>query len=90
MTRRRALIIEARGERFRFYYDEPNVLHITRVHGTTPEDAIRTYLDGQTEGWDEDRMRFVTFTETYGLYWTRHSHDGSIIVISCFQLGDGE
>jgi hypothetical protein len=48
MPRRLALIVEAGGERFRFYYDRerPEVLHITIRHGTTPEDAIRTFFEG--------------------------------------------
>ena len=86
VTRREALIIEAGGERFRFYYDleHPEVLHITLRHGTVPEDAIRTFFEGETRPWDEDRSRFETVTETHGIYWTRHPHDQSCIVISCF------
>jgi predicted DNA binding CopG/RHH family protein len=36
------------------------VLHITRQHGTTPEDAIRTFFVGATEPWDESHLRFET------------------------------
>ncbi len=90
MARRQALIIEAEGERFRFYYDltDPGVLHITRQHGTTPEDAIRTFFVGATEPWDETHLRFETRTETHGLYWTRHAHDHAVIAISCFKRGE--
>jgi hypothetical protein len=86
MGRRAALIIEAGGERFRFYYDldYPDVLHITLRHGTTPALAIETFFDGDKHPWDEDRARFETLTASYGLYWTRHAHDQSVIVISCF------
>jgi hypothetical protein len=89
VVRRRALIIEALGERFRFYYDahEPDVLHITRQHGTTPADAIRTFFAGAAEPWDEVHLRFATATETHGLFWTRHAQDQSVIVISCFKRG---
>jgi hypothetical protein len=71
---REALIIEAGGERFRFYYDleHVDVLHITLRHGTVPMDAIQTFFDGETRPWDEARSRFETVTETRGLYWTRH------------------
>jgi hypothetical protein len=87
---RRALIVQARSERFRFYYDleEPTVLHITRQHGTTPQEAVETFFDGEAGAWDETRLRFETFTATHGLYWTRHAHDQSMIVISCFKRGD--
>lgn len=87
MPIREALIIEDGGERFRFYYDldVPEVLHVTVRHGTTPEEAIRTFFEGEERPWDEARQRFETATDTHGLYWTRHPHDGSVIVISCFE-----
>lgn len=90
VARRQALIIEAQGERFRFYYDleQPGVLHMTRQHGTTPEDAVRTFFAGVTEPWDEARLRFETRTDTHGLFWTRHGHDQSVLIISCFKRGD--
>ena len=84
---REALIIEAGGERFRFYYDleVPEVLHIMLRHGTTPEDAFRAFFEGEEKSWNEVRQRFESATETHGLYWTRHPHDDSVIVISCFE-----
>lgn len=87
MPARTALIIEAGGERFRFYYDleVPELLHITLRHGTTPEEAIRAYFEGETGSWDEARARFATLTDTHALYWTRHARDQSVIVISCFE-----
>jgi hypothetical protein len=87
--RREALIIEASGVRFRFYYDRrhPESLHITQQHGTTPEEAIRTFFEGTTGAWNENRLRFETLTDTHGLYWTRHAFDQSVIVISCFTRG---
>jgi hypothetical protein len=90
VARREALIVDADGERFRFYYDlkYPQVLHITRQHGTIPEDAIRAFFEGTTEAWDEAHSRFATRTETHELYWTRHAYDQSVIVISCFKRGD--
>ena len=90
MARRQALIIEAGGERFRFYYDlrEPSVLHITRQHGTTPEDAIHTFFVGMTGSWNETHLRFETRTETHGLYRTRHARDHSAIVIRRFKRGE--
>jgi hypothetical protein len=90
VAQRQALIIAANGERFRFYYDvaHPGVLHITIQHGTMPEEAIRTFFAGETGLWDEARSRFETLTETHGLYWTRHAHDQSVIVISCFKRGE--
>ena len=79
--------MESRGERFRFYYDleAPEVLHITLRHGTTPTDAIRVFYDGVTQAWDELYQRFVTTTRTHGIYWTRHPHDQSVLIISCFE-----
>jgi hypothetical protein len=90
VPRREALIVEALGERFRFYYDIdlPEVLHITLQHGTTPMEAISTFFEGQPGVWDEGHSRFETMTESHGLYWTRHAYDGSVIVISCFRRGD--
>jgi hypothetical protein len=90
MARREALIIEADGERFRFYYDRehPEVLHITFRHGTTPVEAIRTFYAGETRAWDEARSRFETLTGTHGIYWTRHAFDQSVIILSCFRRGD--
>jgi hypothetical protein len=87
---REALIIRSGGEHFRFYFDRrlPEVLHITFQHGTTPEDAIRTFFEGTTTHWSEVHQRFETVTETHVLYWTRHAHDESVIVISCFSRGD--
>lgn len=90
MARREALIVEANGERFRFYYDRehPEVLHITLRHGTTPEDAIRTFCAGETIAADAAHLRFESRTATHGVYWTRHAFDQSVIVISCFRRGD--
>ena len=87
MPIREALIIEAGGERFRFYYDleVPEALHVTLRHGTTPEDAIQTFFEGEHQLRNEERQRFETMSDTLGLYWTRHPHDGSVIVISCFE-----
>ena len=90
MAQRRALIIEAGGERFRFYYDleQPEVLHITLHHGTTPREAIRTFFEGETSAWDETHGRFETVTGTHGIYWTRHPHDQSVLMITSFKRGD--
>ena len=86
MARREARIIEAGGERFRFYYDAdlPEVPHIVLRHGTTPEEAIYTFFGGETGPWNDVRARFETVSDTHHLYWTRHAHDQSVIVISCF------
>ena len=90
MARRAAFIVEANGERFRFYYDQehPQILHITLQHQTVPEDAIQTFFEGSTSPWDEAHHRYETVTETHGIYWTRHAHDQSVIIISCFKRGD--
>lgn len=90
MARRRALIVEAKGERFRFYYDLQHLdtLHITQWHGTTPVEAMRTFFEGENEAWNGDPSRFETHTESCGLYWTRHAYDQSVIIISCFKRGD--
>lgn len=90
MTRREALIIDAGGERFRFYYDRkvPEVLHITLRHGTTPEDAIRVFFEDEARLRHETHARFEAVTATHGHYWARHARDQSVIVISCFRRGD--
>jgi hypothetical protein len=75
------------GETFRFYYDDGDILHITLRHGTTVRDAIRTFFDGAQSEWDAVHLRYESVTETHGMYWTRHVHDGSIIVISCWERG---
>jgi hypothetical protein len=51
-------------------------------------DAIRTFFAGAAEPWDEVRLRFATYTETHGPFWTRHARDQSVIVIGCFKRGD--
>jgi hypothetical protein len=90
MPQRDVLILTARGERFRFYYDsgDTTVLHITVRHGVTPADAIRTYIDGRNLGWSEEHSRFETHSDTHRLLWARHSYDHSVIVISCLKHGD--
>jgi len=90
MARREAFIVEANGERFRFYYDAEHsqILHITLRHDTTPEDAVRTFFEGSIGPWNDANDRYETVTETHGIYWTRHAHDQSVIIISCFKRGD--
>ena len=90
MPRREAYIVEANGERFRFYYDQehPQILHTILQHQTTPEDAVRTFFEGATGAWNEEHLRYETMTETHGIYWTRHAYDHSVIIISCFKRGD--
>ncbi len=68
MARREALIVEANGERFRFYYDRqhPQSLHITLRHDTTTEDAIQTFFEREARR-DEAHARFETLTETHGV-----------------------
>lgn len=92
MPPRDVLVIETRGERFRFYYElkSPELLHITAHHGTTPQEAIDTFFVGQTSVWDQVHARFETFTETHGIYWTRHPIDQSVIIITCFRIKEEE
>ena len=68
-----------------FDLEVPELLHITLRHGTTPEDAIRTFFEGTISAQSESRARFETAAATHRLYWTRHAHDQSVIVISCFE-----
>jgi hypothetical protein len=75
------------GETFRFYFDGEVLLHIQARHGTTPRDAIRTFFDGARSEWDEVHRRYESTTDSHGMYWTRHAHDGSILVISCWRRG---
>ena len=84
VPRREARILEARGERFRFYWDG-EVLHIEQRHGTTTDDAIATFFDGGPSQWDTEHRRYETLSETHGIYWARHAHDGSVIIISCWK-----
>jgi hypothetical protein len=90
MARRRALIITANGEMFRFYYDleQTQFLHIAVQHDTTLQDAVQTFFNGHTEPWDEVHARYTTMTPTHGIHWTRHAFDQSVIIISCFKRGD--
>ena len=91
MERREALILAYEGERFRFYYeDDSSTLHIQVRHGTTTDDAIRTFIEGTTQVWDERHKRHTTYTETHGIYWVRHAHDDSVIIISCWRLNNAE
>ena len=90
MVRREVFIVEATGERFRFYFDveRPEALHITLRHGTTLQDAIQTFFKGRTGPWDEAHARYETVTETRAIFWTRHRGDQSVIIISCFRRED--
>jgi len=84
VPRREFRLVEARGERFRFYYEgDSDVLHITARHGITDEDAIATFFEATVTEWNEANSRFESSSETHILYWTRHAHDGSVIIISC-------
>jgi hypothetical protein len=88
--RRDALILEAGGEPFRCYYDpeRPTVPHITWRHGTTPEDAIAAFFSPERTEWNPGYARYETAGEEHVLYWTRHAHDDSIVVITCFGRWD--
>ena len=78
MPRREFRLVEAGGERFRFYYeDETEVLHITVRHGTTDEDAVAAFFDATSTEWNEANRRFESVSETHRLYWARHGLDGS-------------
>lgn len=87
MPIRDVLFIETRGERFRFYFDaeEPGSLHIWARHRMTANEAIRVFFEGEGGEWDPMHMRFETRLEDLTLYWTRHRHDDSVLVISCFR-----
>jgi hypothetical protein len=82
---RDALSVEVLGERFRFYFDRPGLLHITAAHGTTPVEAIETFFKAETTLWDERHLRFESLSASHGLFWTRHGHDGAVIIISCWR-----
>jgi hypothetical protein len=75
--------------RFRFYYDleRPEELHVNVRHGTSLEEVIQTYFDGEGV-WNAEHKRFETATGTHVLYWARHPIDGSVLVITCFRRGD--
>ena len=49
---------------------------------------MRTFFEGTTSPWNKARDRYETVTETHGIYWTRHAHDQSVVIISCFKRGD--
>ena len=87
VPRREALTVDVGGERFRFYFDSGRILHITRAHGTTPEEAIAAYFGTRSTQWNERHRRFESVTRTHGLYWARHGYDGAIIIISCWRWG---
>lgn len=82
--------MEAGGERFRFYYDpeRPTVLHITWRHGTTPEDAVAAFFEAGGAEWDEQHARWESTGDRHTVYWARHAHDGSVVVITCFERWD--
>ena len=81
---RDALDIDALGERFRFYFDGPGVLHIAS-HGVMPRDAIAAFFQAHSTVWDEQHLRFETMGETHTILWARHDHDGAVIIISCWE-----
>lgn len=76
------------GTRFRFAHEagQDGPLHITVRHGTTPEDAVRTFLRGMTV-LNPTYKRFETQTENHVLYWVWHA-SGAVLVITCFQKGE--
>ena len=77
------------GLRFDFKCEptQPSLLHIFARHGTSPQDAISTFFEGETN-WNETRKRFETFTETHGLYWVWRVQDTVVLVISCFRMDE--
>ena len=74
------------GLRFDFKFElmQPSLLHIFVRHGTSPQEAIGTFFEGET-AWDEEHKRFETFTETHALYWTWRAQGAVVLVISCFR-----
>lgn len=79
----------ASGLIFGFWPDRstPFALHMTRRHGALPEDAITAFFDGET-AWNEEHLRFETFSDTHGLYWFWWEQDRRVGVISCFRRED--
>jgi hypothetical protein len=62
-------------------------LHITKEHGTTPDDAIATYFDG-VANHDAEHRRFVTMTAIHTLFWNWIEQGSSVYVISCIRAGE--
>ncbi|MBX9772698.1 MAG: hypothetical protein K2X29_15070, partial [Candidatus Obscuribacterales bacterium] len=57
--------------RFVFKYDDDfsEMLHIWVRHLKTEEDAVRIWLEGAEESWNEKFQRYETYTDEEGLYW---------------------
>lgn len=86
---RRRVKTTGRGVEFHFFYAKGSAsdLHITREHGTTPEDAIATYFNGITD-YDARHRRFVAMTATHTLFWNWIEQGSSVYVISCIKAGE--
>jgi hypothetical protein len=78
-----------RGIEFHFFFAKASAseLHITKEHGTTPDDAIATYFDG-VANHDAEHRRFVTMTATHTLFWNWIEQGSSVYVISCIRAGE--
>ncbi len=74
------------GLRFDFKCEpaQPSLLHIFVRHGTSPQEAVDTFFEGETT-WEEEHKRFETFTGTHGLYWAWREQGAVVLVISCFR-----
>ena len=70
---------------FKVDEDAPELLHIYARHVTTPEEAIDTFIRGETT-WNEERQRFETSTDTHCVFWFWLQQDAIVMVVSCFRL----
>lgn len=82
--------VDENGIRFVFKYDDdaPELLHIFARHLTSIDDALDTFFDGHTCGWNEQRARFETYSETHGLYWFWIEEGSVVMVVSCFRVNE--
>lgn len=80
--------VEVNGQRFRLYFDvdEASALHIYAQHGTTAEDVVALFFEGE-RSWNEQRQRFESRLEGQVLYWAwlHGQENGTVLVLSCFE-----
>lgn len=86
--RRDYVEVEARGQRFRLYFDADvaGVLHIVARHGMTAADAATLFFEGN-RNWNATRQRFESRLGRRVLYWPwLHGYEGgTVLVLSCFE-----
>jgi hypothetical protein len=80
---------EASGIVFHFAYERgSDRLHITARHGTTPQDAVRTFFDPHANStWDATHQRWERWADDWlvSFLWLDAPANRNVLVITCLR-----